>query len=135
MRKSAILLFFTVFLVLSEAHSAHIIGGKFRLNYIDANNIKIQLELERDCGGGGAAFEKIATVGVFSTSTNLQVDQLSLSRDTIVSSPYSYDCNGTARCVEVGYFSVLINTNQAQFIETGGYYLQWERCCLSDLLI
>lgn len=135
MRKSAILLFFMVFLVLSEAQSAHIIGGKFRLNYFAADSIQIQLELERDCGGGGASFETIAFVGIYSKSTNLQVDIIELSRDKIVSSPYSYDCNGIERCVQVGYFSVLINTNQAQFSETGGYYLQWERCCLTDLLI
>jgi hypothetical protein len=131
MRKSAILLFFMVFLVLSEAHSAHIIGGKFRLNYFAADSIQIQLELERDCSGGGASFESIAFVGIYCKSNNLQIDIIELSRDKIVSSPYTYDCNGIARCVEVGYFSAYLNPNGAQFDDTLGYYLQWERCCLT----
>ncbi len=118
-----------------NVNAAHLIGGKFRATYINDYQIKIQLEIERDCISGGAPFENSIFVGLYKKSNDEQVATLVMPRDTIISSSYNYDCNGLKRCVQVGYFSTIFNINIINNIEANGYYLHWERCCLNNLFI
>lgn len=108
----------------------HLLGGKFSYKKIDANNIEFKLELERDCAGGGALFETALRIGLYSNTTNQRLSVLSFTNIAIVKSPITFDCEGAARCVEVGVYTKVMNTSNIP-PSNNGYYLQWERCCMN----
>jgi len=135
MKKFLLLLCISITYYCADVSAAHIIGGKFRVSYINANRIKIELQLERDCAGGGAPFETIVNVGLYNKSTNSTVLNFSLNRDYIIKSPYNYDCKGINRCFELANYSTILNTNTIFDFNSTGYYLQWERCCLTNQLV
>jgi hypothetical protein len=136
MRKSIFLLIIIFFLVHSNVISSHLAGGKFKLTFLGGNEFKLQLLLERDCSSGGAAFENILNVGLYSKSDNILVSIFGLKKDSVIKSPHNYDCNLIGRCYEQGYFStnIFFQSNTLSH-DSLGYYFYWERCCLADDII
>ena len=65
---------------------------------------QFKLELERDCASSGATFETTVRVGLYANTTNKLVKTLTMVRTSVVKSPYTYNCDGINRCVEVGTF-------------------------------
>lgn len=131
MKKILILIFILFSFCFEQVNAGHIIGGKFRVSFIDANRIKVQLEIERDCLGSSANLENIVIVGLYSKSTNLKLDELILTRDSIIRPKINYDCSGVHRLIELGYFSAEYTITSNVMNDTNGYYLNWERCCLT----
>ncbi len=109
----------------------HLIGGKFSYKKIDASNIEFKLELERDCASSGATFETTVRVGLYANSTNKLVKTLTMVRTSIVKSPYTFNCDGINRCIEVGTFTYTMDISNIS-PSNNGYYLQWERCCMNS---
>lgn len=131
MKKFLFLLCISLSFFFEHVNAAHIIGGKFRVSFIDTNRIKVQLEIERDCLGAGPDLENTVIVGLYSKSTNLKLDDLILTMDSIIRPKINYDCTGVRRLIEQGYFSGEYIVSSNIMNDTNGYYLNWERCCLT----
>lgn len=132
MRKSAILFFISICFFNISIKGAHITGGKMKMIHW-SNAFRIQLELERDCMGGGAQFESSINVGLFNKMNNIQIDQYYLDLDSVRSYPYQNNCNVSNRCYERAYYSYTFYFPAGNYLfDTTGYYLYWERCCLSN---
>ncbi len=121
----------------SNAYSAHIIGGQFRYFYVSKNEFKIQIELNLDKSSGGAGFESIFIIGMYSKSSNQLIKKFSLYKDSIVRNRYDFDCTTPYRSFESGYYSasIYIDKDFISSYDSTGYYFSWERCCLTHDIV
>ncbi len=112
----------------------HLAGGKFSYQKINKTTLKILFELERNCGTSGANFETSMRIGIYSKSTNQLVRNQMLLRESVRPSVYPLNCDNINRCLEVGTFEGLLDITLLDY-DSNGYYINWERCCLSDLVM
>jgi hypothetical protein len=116
------------------SHAEHLVGAKFSYRKLSVTSLEVKLEIERDCAQGTAPFDNSLRVGIYGESTNLLMQTVTLPRTSIIKVPITGDCNGISRCVELATFMGTISLNFS-FEDTSGYYMQWERCCMSNLLL
>lgn len=117
------------------AKSAHIVGGDFSYKHISGDTYQFKMKMYRDCGGGGAMFENILRVGIYNKENDELVREISMPRTTIYPIKFNTGCTSPQlRCVETGVFVVNVTLSKDFFNNTGGYYIQWERCCRNDII-
>jgi hypothetical protein len=134
MLKKYTILLCLLLLIGSSLKAEHLAGGKFSYQKINKTTLKILFELERNCGTGGANFESEMRIGIYSKSTDQLVRNQILLRKSIRPSVYPLNCDNLNRCLEVGTFEGLLDITLLNY-DSNGYYINWERCCLSNLVM
>ncbi|MFN5705784.1 MAG: hypothetical protein ACK45U_08025, partial [bacterium] len=137
MRLKTSRLFLLILILLSsfELYAAHIVGGDFSYRHISGDTYEIKMKMYRDCGGGGAGFEQFLSVNIFDKETNLQVKAITMPRTSIYRIRFNTGCTSPElRCVEAGIFVGQFTMPKANFNNTSGYYVSWERCCRNNII-
>lgn len=131
----AFCVFLFMLFVSTNGMAAHIVGGDFSYRHVKDDTYQLKMKMYRDCGGGGAPFEGTLFVGIYDKETNLLVKQVRMPRTTIYPIRFNTGCTSPQlRCVETGIFTATFTMPKAEFQNTQGYYVQWERCCRNDII-
>lgn len=135
LKYSRFILLSFLMLCITNAYSAHIVGGDFSYRHITGDTYEFKMKMYRDCGGGGAPFEFSLDVGIYDKETNAQIEIITMPRKTIYPIRFNTGCTSPQlRCVETGIFTALVELPKTMYNNTDGYYIQWERCCRNDII-
>jgi len=135
MTKSIFISFFLFFLSFN-AFAAHIIGGSISYQYLTNGNYLIQMEVLRDCQGGGADYDQPASIAIY--EGNALISEELVPYDTSSRIIISLDIpnnvclyNGQL-CVERVLYEREINFSQ---ISSGSEFdIRYQRCCRANIL-
>lgn len=116
-----------------NASATHIVGGELTYTCLGNDQYEIQLTIFRDCynGNPNAFFDDPASIGVFSATSNLLLDEILIPFDEMLNDTLQPVL--TSECLTIPP-DVCVHTTTYTTISTlpfitGGYILAYQRCC------
>jgi gliding motility-associated-like protein len=121
-----------------NASATHIVGGELSYTCLGGDQYEIELTIFRDCfnGSPNAWFDDPASIGVFSATTNLLLDEILIPLDQMLNDTLqpvlTSECLNppTNVCVHTTTYTTIENL---PFVE-GGYILAYQRCCRNETI-
>jgi hypothetical protein len=130
MKKILVVLFW---LLCSSAMASHIVGGEFELLYISKNVYRLNLIYYFDRKNSTfppPGNEQSITVAIFGKRTNQLIQKEILSYVGLESvGYYQPECSSGEIVTDKLTYTKIITLSDAQFSDSEGYYVVWERCC------
>lgn len=94
--------------------------------HVQDNDFEAHLKVFKQ-SGAGAPLDGVITMSVFRTVDDSLLTTFTMSLDSIETPPLGNACFTPPESIEIGYYTETITLPDL----AGGYYLAWERCCLS----
>lgn len=136
MKKYLASLFFLF--LLFEAGATHIVGGGFSYSQLTATQFRFTLTLYFDyINGSIGAKDQVANCHIYEKRRNIYKQGISLPLvDSSQFLTYSNaNCDGQIPLkVQVMVYSTVVNLSAANYGDSLGYYMIWERCCRNNII-
>ena len=121
-----------------NASATHIVGGELTYTCLGGDEYEIQLTIFRDCfnGSPNAWFDDPASIGVFSATTNILLDEIQIPLDEMLNDTLQPVL--TSECLTIPP-NVCVHTTTYTTIAnlpfvSGGYILAYQRCCRNQTI-
>jgi gliding motility-associated-like protein len=127
--KKLLVLLFIFFAGIFSVKASHIVGGEMYYDYLGNNQYRIYIAIYRDCASTGAAYDAPLSLGVFKTSDNSRVTDISVPFPGSVNLPVIFNnpCVTPPAniCTERAIYTTIVTLPPI----AGGYTLAYQRCC------
>ncbi len=137
-KKIWLLWVFQMLMVFSQTQASHIVGGGFNVQYLGANQYRIQLDYYKDCGPNSIEFPPGALkIGMFKIGNNDLDTTFQLAIDTTYIVDFSnVNCiSSPINCVQKREYVATVVLDSSMFTNPSGYYLSYEQCCRNSLAL
>jgi len=127
---TAILLLLSLFFSFS-AKAKHIIGGEMTYICLSNGTYNFSMDVYRDCGTDGAAFDDPAVISVYRNGQQIDQFQVNLAGPPVDVPAPENPCNSTPdACVQRGSYVFSRNLPASTF----SYYVVYQRCCRNNTI-
>lgn len=113
----------------AKLFASHIVGGEIYYDYLGNNQYRFYIIVYRDCFSTGAAFDNPLSLGVFATTSNAMVQDVTIPFPGSVTLPIIFDnpCVVTPPniCTERAIYTTVLTLPPI----AGGYTVSYQRCC------
>lgn len=123
------LLLILTLLLSVPSQASHIVGGDIYYDYLGNNNYRFYINVYRDCLSSGAAFDSPLQLGVYTTTTQVLVQNVAVPfpGSTVLPVVFNNPCVTPPSniCTERAIYTVTLNLPPTN----GGYTIAYQRCC------